>query len=149
MIKTILKEGIIILLLCVAILLVLSVLFYDYNPINKVVPNKIESYTAPNTIKEELEEETIKNSLEIEDRVYTIEGSDLNIYKKGQSYNPSKDNPFATISDGSGNTTHVDSSTKVEDSGNNSGNSGSSSNSGNNNKQNTVTQTQTGNSGLK
>lgn len=148
MIKTILKETIIILLLCVAILLVLSILFYDYNPINKVVPNKIESYTAPENIKEELEEETIKNSLEIENRVYTIEGSDLNIYKKGQSYNPSKDNPFATISDEDGNTTDVDNTTKVENSANNSGNSNSSNNS-NNNNQNTNTQNQTVNSGLK
>ena len=49
MIKTVFKEIIIILLLCLAILLILSVLFYDYNPISKVVPNKI-AYTVPENI---------------------------------------------------------------------------------------------------
>lgn len=95
MIKTIIKEIIITLLLCIAILLVLSVLFYDYNPINKVVPNKI-AYSIPEDIKNELEEENIQNTLTVENRVYTIEGSDLNIYKKSNSYNPSKVNPFAS-----------------------------------------------------
>lgn len=106
MIKTIFKESIIILLLCVAILLVLSILFYDYNPINKVVPNKI-AYTTPENIKNELEEETIQNTLGPQNRVYEIEGSDLNIYKKSNTYNPSKDNPFASTSTEDGGTTSV------------------------------------------
>lgn len=97
MVKTILKEGIIVLLLCVAILIVLSVLFYDYNPLSKVVPNKI-AYTTPENIKNQLEEESIENTLGIQNKVYTIEGSDLNIYKKSNTYNPSKQNPFATTS---------------------------------------------------
>lgn len=95
MIKTVFKEIIIILLLCLAILLVLSVLFYDYNPISKVVPNKI-AYTAPKEIKNELEEENTIEEITVENKVYTIEGSDLNIYKKSNSYNPGKVNPFAT-----------------------------------------------------
>lgn len=96
MIKSILKEIIIILLLCVAILLILSVLFYDYNPINKVVPSKIESYTAPEEVRNELEEETIDDEIGTQNKVYVIDGSDLNLYKKSNSYNPSKENPFAT-----------------------------------------------------
>ena len=107
MIKTILKESIIIVLLCVAILLVLSILFYDYNPISKVVPNKI-AYSAPENIKEELEEETIKNTLEMQNKVYTIEGSDLNIYKKSKTYDPSKVNPFASTTSESTNSTNTD-----------------------------------------
>lgn len=99
MVKTIFKETIIILLLCVAILLVLSILFYDYNPINKVIPNKI-AYTTPENIKNELEE-TIENTLGQQNRVYTIEGSDLNIYKKSNTYDASKENPFATTSEDS------------------------------------------------
>ena len=95
MIKTILKESMIILLLCIAILFVLSILFYDYNPINKVVPNKI-AYSVPENIRNELEEENVQNTLSIENKVYTIDGSDLNIYKKSNSYNPSKENPFAS-----------------------------------------------------
>ena len=95
MIKTVFKEIIIILLLCLTILLVLSVLFYDYNPISKVVPNKI-AYTAPESIKNDLEEENTIEEIAVENKVYTIEGSDLNIYKKSNSYNPGKANPFST-----------------------------------------------------
>lgn len=94
MIKSILKEIIIVLLLCAIILFVLGILFYDYNPINKVVPNKI-AYSVPENIKNELEE-NVQNTLSVENKVYTIEGSDLNIYKKSKAYNPSKENPFAS-----------------------------------------------------
>lgn len=118
MVKTIVKEIIITLLLCIAILLVLSILFYDYNPINKVVPNKI-AYTVPEDIKNELEEENLQNTFEIENKTYTIEGSDLNIYKKSNSYNPSKVNPFAsTPSEDTNVTTPSDPSTKTNTQGN-------------------------------
>ena len=100
MIKTILKEIIIMILLCVAIIFILSVLFYDYNPINKIVPNKI-AYSVPENIKNELEEEEkVENKLVVENKVYTIQGSDLNLYKKTNTYNPSKENPFAKTSSG-------------------------------------------------
>ena len=56
MVKSIIKEIIIMLLLCVAILLILGVLFYDYIPSNKVVPSKI-AYSTPENIQEEIEEE--------------------------------------------------------------------------------------------
>ena len=104
MIKSILKETIIVLLLCAIILFVLGILFYDYNPINKVVPNKI-AYSVPENIKNELEE-NVQNTLSVENKVYTIEGSDLNIYKKSKAYNPSKENPFASTSSEDANTTN-------------------------------------------
>lgn len=107
MIKTILRETIITLLLCIIIVLLLAFIFYDYNPINKVVPNKI-AYSVPDSIRNELEEENIENTtISIENKVYTIEGSDLNIYKKSNTYNPSKENPFAS-------TPSVDSNAVVE-----------------------------------
>lgn len=95
MVKTVLKEVFIELLLVIAILVVVAILFYDYNPINKVIPNKI-AYTTPENIKNELKEENIETEVSIENKVYTIEGSDLNIYKKSKTYNPSKENPFAS-----------------------------------------------------
>ena len=64
MIKSVLKETFIMLLLCVAIVLVLGVIFYDYIPANKAVPNKLEAYTTPENVKAEIEQE--------------IEGSNLN-----------------------------------------------------------------------
>jgi len=51
--KSVLKEIIIILLLCCAICLILGVVFYDYIPTNKVIPSTVEPYTTSNTIKEE------------------------------------------------------------------------------------------------
>ena len=76
MFKTIIKEIIITLLLCIAILLVLSILFYDYNPINKVVPNKI-AYSVPENIKNELEKVDVVTfvfSLGVEANGFTLLG---------------------------------------------------------------------------
>lgn len=113
MIKSILKEIIIVLLLCAIILFVLGILFYDYNPINKVVPNKI-AYTVPENVRNELQE-NVQNTLSVENKVYTIEGSDLNIYKKSKTYNPSKENPFASTSTEKSNVTTSGNTIKTND----------------------------------
>lgn len=98
MVKAILKEIIITLLLCIAILLILSVVFYDYNPMNKIVPNKI-AYSTPEDIKEEIGEQQVKDVLEGGlNVVYSINDSDLNKYKKSNSYVPGKENPFSETS---------------------------------------------------
>ena len=97
MIKSVLKEIIITLLLCIAILLILSILFYDYNPLNKIVPNKI-AYSTPEEIKNEIEQNDVKDILDGGvNIVYSIDSLDLNIYKKSNSYVPGKANPFAEI----------------------------------------------------
>lgn len=97
MVKSILKEIIITLLLCIAILLVLGIIFYDYNPLSKIVPNKI-AYETPEEIKNELEENQVKDVLEGGiNIVYSIDGLDLNIDRKNNSYVPGKLNPFAEI----------------------------------------------------
>ncbi len=97
MTKLILKEIIITLVLCLAILLVLSILFYDYNPLNKIIPNKI-AYSTPEEIKNEIEQNEVKDVLEGGvNIVYSIDSSDLNIYKKSNSYVAGKQNPFAEI----------------------------------------------------
>ena len=53
--KSIIKEIIIILLLCIAICLILGVIFYNYIPVNIVVPSNVEAYTTSDTIKEDPE----------------------------------------------------------------------------------------------
>lgn len=92
MIKSIIKEAFIMLLLCIAILLILGILFYDYIPTNKVIPEK-EAYSTPNDVKEEINEQIT----EIEKTVisYEITDSDLNIYKKSSDYKPGKPDPFS------------------------------------------------------
>ena len=124
MIKNILKEVIIVLILCIAILLILSVMFYDYNPITKVVPNKV-AYNTPDDIAEIIQEETLNTMVETEKRVYTIDGSDLNIYQRSQTYDPSKENPFVSspVSSDSTSTSEV----KVNTDGSSSGSTSSAS----------------------
>lgn len=92
MVKSIIKEIIIMLLLCVAILLILGVLFYDYIPSNKVVPSKI-AYSTPENIQEEVNQEVIEaNKTKI---TYEVTDADLNIYKQSNSYVPGKRDPFS------------------------------------------------------
>jgi hypothetical protein len=94
MAKNIIKEIIIMLLLCLAIILILGVILYEYVPSNKILPEEI-SYVTPQNIKEEL-----KNSDSIEeDKViltYEIDESDLTNYQKIKDYKPGKVNPFST-----------------------------------------------------
>lgn len=145
MIKTILREMMIVLLLCIAILFVLSILFYDYNPISKVVPNKI-AYVVPENIRNELKEENVQNTISIENKVYTVEGSDLNIYKKSNSYNPSKENPFATTVNGNSNV--VNNTSKVNNTASGTNTQTKNNSVGNTNGGNTNSQGKT-NTGLK
>lgn len=110
MLKSVLKEVIIILLLILAIVLVFSVFLYDYIPMNKVVP-KIEAYQVPENVRQEInkevseEENTTSTPI-----VYEINNSDLNLYEKTKDYKKGKVNPFGDISENTvsqnGNTTN-------------------------------------------
>ena len=51
MAKTVIKELIIILLLCLAIILLFGILLYEYVPITKTIPNPV-SYTTPDEVKQ-------------------------------------------------------------------------------------------------
>ena len=54
MFKSVIKEILIMLLLCVAIVLILGVIFYNYIPTNKAIPNKLAAYTTPENVKTEM-----------------------------------------------------------------------------------------------
>lgn len=100
--KSILKEIIIILLLCCAICLILGVVFYDYIPTNKVIPSTVEAYKTSNTIKEEIDEEITE--FQKQTIVMEITDSDLKLHKQEKSYDSGKINPFAKSSSGTTNT---------------------------------------------
>lgn len=94
MAKNIIKEIIIVLLLCLAIILILGVLLYDYVPSNKVIPEKV-SYTTPQNVKEELSKaESIDESQVV--LTYEVDATDLNNYKRVSDYVPGKQNPFSS-----------------------------------------------------
>lgn len=128
MLKSVIKEIFIILLLSIAILLILGILFYDYIPINKVVPEK-EAYTTPDEVKNEIDEE-IAESQKIE-VTYEVTDSDLNVYEQSGSYSEGKANPFALDTTTDGN--------KPDDEGQKDTNTNDDSNDNNNNDNNSDT----------
>ena len=97
MVKVIIRETIITLLGCLAVLLILSVALYNYIPSNKVVPEAIE-YSPSKEIKNQLNAEVQKNPDEIL-VTYEITATDLDNFEKTDHYNPGKSNPFAPVSD--------------------------------------------------
>lgn len=112
MVKVIIRETIIALLVCLAVLLLLSVALYNYIPTNKVVPEVIQ-YEPSKEVKNQLNTEVKDDSEEIL-MTYEITANDLDNYERIDEYNPGKANPFAPVSenvdgdggniDGSGNT---------------------------------------------
>lgn len=107
--KSVIKEIFIMLLLCIAIALILAVVFYDYNPINKEVPQTI-NYQFPSElsdVKEDLDTPLTNNEDQVI-RTYEVTEEDLNRAKK-TNYDAGKANPFMAYSDNTtteGNTTN-------------------------------------------
>ncbi len=95
MVKTVIKEFMIILLMCIAVVLVLGVIFYGYIP-NDAIPSKI-AYETPDAIKNELGQTEDGTTIERQNIVYEITDSDLTQYKADKNYNPGKVDPFAEL----------------------------------------------------
>ena len=94
MTKSIIKEIIIMLMLLLAIILVLAILFYDYIPINKVVPN-IELYETSESISKELQDDLSSESSQVI-KTYEIDATDLQVYEQSKDYQKGKVNPFSS-----------------------------------------------------
>ncbi len=125
MVKSVLKEIIIILLLSIAILLILMVLFYEYIPMSKIIPDRAE-YVTPNEVQEELAEEvTENNAVPI---TYSITDADLNIYKQSGTTVEGKSNPFALEESTTTTQNNQNGGTENNSSNNNSANNNSSTN---------------------
>ena len=84
MAKSIIKELIIVLLLCLAIIIILGILLYEYVPMVKTLPNQV-SYTTPQEAKEELAEASEVDESQVV-MTYEVNSADLNNYKKVQKY---------------------------------------------------------------
>ncbi len=93
MVKSIIKEIFIILLLCIAIVLILGVLFYNNIATNKAIPSKLAEYKTPENVKNKIEEQTPENSTE--EITYQIDSTDLKLYKETHGYTAGKVNPFS------------------------------------------------------
>ena len=94
MIKTVLQEICIMALLCVAILLLFGIAFYDYIPISKTIPNKVK-YSVPNDVKTELEAAVVNDTTTgPKNIIYSVTASDLSQYRYEEVYQPGNPNPF-------------------------------------------------------
>ncbi|MFR8232862.1 MAG: hypothetical protein ACLVA2_00415 [Clostridia bacterium] len=94
MAKKVIKEMIIILLLCLAIILILGLLLYDYVPTGKIIPEEV-SYTTPSEIKEEINKgENVEDEQVI--LTYSVDSTDLKNYERINTYVPGKTNPFSS-----------------------------------------------------
>ncbi len=130
MIKSIIKEILIIVLLIIATVILLGIVFYEYNPINKKVPSDVEAYVLPEKTAEELNETLEASQTQNIIKTYRIDAKDLKGFEKTNDYEKGKLNPFDKVwSDGTRHETNEISDGNLSDGENNS--SGSSNNTGN------------------
>ncbi len=117
----IIKEIIILLLVCLVGMLLFSVIFYEYIPNRKIVP-EVTQYSASDKIKEQMADDIDKKDDQIV-KTFEVTSSDLNNFKVTKDYVAGKANPFAAVaSDAESNAT-----TSKSTSNNNSSSSSSSS----------------------
>ena len=142
MAKNVIKEIIIILLLCLAIILVLGILLYEYVPMTKTIPNPV-SYTVPEGVEEELNDASDEVLLSFDNNSEQIDSTELNNYERINNYQPGKANPFSPYeqqtSTSGENTTTGNSSTGGSSSSttNSTGTNNSNNSTGNNNSETT------------
>lgn len=126
----IVKEIFIMCLLCLAIVIILGVLFYEYIPSAQTFPKPLK-YEKDENIVEILKETETTTNTQIVLKSYNINQDDLNLYKQ-QDYDAGKTNPFAAYSaqsDGSEQSTGGSSQNSGGSSSSNSSSSSSSSSS--------------------
>ena len=124
MAKSVIKEIIIVLLLSLAIVLILGILFYEYIPISKEVPDEVQ-YSASSEVEAKKSEiDTLKVESDYESsETDSVTSTDLNNYERVKDYRPGKANPFgpyettATDPTGSGSSTGGSSSSSGSSSG--------------------------------
>ena len=133
MAKKVIREIIIMLLLCLAIILILGVLLYEYVPSNKIIPDEV-SYTTPEAVQEELSKsEDVENEEVI--LTYSVDSTDLDNYERINTYVPGKPNPFSSYETSSGSgedTTQTGGSNGSSSNNTSSGTSGGTTNNNNN-----------------
>lgn len=142
MTKNVIREIIIILLLCLAIILILGILLYEYVPMTKTIPNPV-SYTAPEGVEQELQDTSDDVLLSFNNESEEIDSAELNNYERINNYQPGKANPFSSYEESTStsgeNTTQGNSSTSSSSATNSSGATSSSGSSSSSNSNDTKT----------
>ena len=91
----VIKEIIIMLLVCLVVMLLFAVIFYEYIPNRKIVP-EVAEYKASEKVKELLADDVDKRNDTIV-KTFEVTSADLNNYKITNEYVPGKANPFASV----------------------------------------------------
>ena len=91
----IIKEIIILLLVCLVGMLLFSVVFYEYIPNRKIIP-EVTQYSASEKIKEQKADDIDKRDEQIV-KTFEVTSSDLNNFKVTKDYVAGKANPFASV----------------------------------------------------
>lgn len=94
--SNIIKEIIILLLVCLVGMLLFSVVFYEYIPSRKIIP-EVTKYSASEKIKEQKADDIDKRDDQIV-KTFEVTSSDLNNFKVTKDYVAGKANPFASVS---------------------------------------------------
>lgn len=123
----VIKEIIIMLLICLVGMLLFAVIFYEYIPNRKIVP-EVTEYSASDKVQELLADNVDEEKSQVV-LTYEVTSKDLNNYEATNEYVPGKANPFAVVSQ------DVDGSTTEEPNGTNT-NSGNTTNSNSNDTKN-------------
>lgn len=97
MVKSVIKEILIIILLIIAILLILGIMFYDYTPNAKKVPTAVAEYTLSAEIENELAETINASQTQNIVQTYRVDNEDLELDKKKKNYDEGKINPFSKV----------------------------------------------------
>lgn len=96
--KGVFKQILIVILACIAIMLAMALVFYQYIPNNRVMPSKVTAYAMPDSIKAEIEEDAGQD-LKEQVETFEITDSDLDMYRSSKSYNPGKSDPFSSYTE--------------------------------------------------
>ena len=91
----IIKEMMIMLLVCLLGILIFAVIFYEFIPNRKVVP-EVNQYMASEQVKELMADDIDKRDDQVV-LTYKVTSSDLNNYKVTKDYVPGKANPFGPV----------------------------------------------------
>ena len=93
----VIKEIIIMLLICLISMLILAVALYDYIPNRKVVA-EVSTYTTSQEIETQLADDIDSEEKEVV-LTYEVTSQDLSSYEVKNEYIPGKSNPFAAATE--------------------------------------------------
>lgn len=124
MVKSVIKEILIIILLIVAILLILGIMFYEYTPNSKQVPTAVAEYTLSAEVEKELNETIKAQETQNIIETYRVDDDDLALDRRKKIFEEGKINPFSKSAEEPSNSNNSNSNTNSSGNSQGTGNEG-------------------------